>query len=351
MSGAGKTTIGRQVHAQWKKEAANTVLVDGDDVRAIFAQDRNPNTYTVAGRRRNAERVMELCAWLDRQNINVVCCILCIFEDILTNNREKFSNYFEVFVTAPMETLEKRDVKNLYGPAIRGERQNVVGVDIPFPTPKQPNMVVDNSREGVDPRLVANNIIDSMNNRLSEIACDYPYAKGDRLEERNSYFYTPFEGKNFIRAWEQNRAPLLALEPPTAPTPADISGNTWEHDAKKLLEHLMATVTKDQSLLDKLLQRFEVTKRIYTTYNSNLRPMKPEEYHDLELYLRWAEVLETAYSHTEKLPYLNALLKVLDTLISQDEKLTTATLSRLAWLLEREKKHVKTLAASLEVTL
>jgi adenylylsulfate kinase-like enzyme len=38
----------------------------------------------------------------------------------------------------------RRDTRNLYASALRGEIPNVVGVDIPFPEPVSPELVLDN---------------------------------------------------------------------------------------------------------------------------------------------------------------------------------------------------------------
>jgi len=159
MSGAGKTTIGRHVCEQWKEFSPNTVLVDGDEIRELFKHDQRSGSHTVAGRRINAERITELCAWLDNQDINVVCCILSIFPEMREANHDRFSKYFEVYVSVPMETLRKRDVKNLYGPAINGDISDVVGVDIPFPEPTGSDLVLDNSLESSDPRQSATRIL------------------------------------------------------------------------------------------------------------------------------------------------------------------------------------------------
>ena len=144
MSGAGKSTIGREVHRIWKASDPGTVLVDGDTVRAIFRADQSPTDYSIGGRRQNAERIVEICKWLDGEGLNVVCCILAIFPDILSRNREEFSNYFEVFVDAPLERLVERDVKGVYGSTVSGSPENVVGLDIPFPRPVSPDLVIDN---------------------------------------------------------------------------------------------------------------------------------------------------------------------------------------------------------------
>ena len=159
LSGAGKSTIARALHRQWQLEAPCTVLIDGDEVREIFKHNQGPEAYTLQGRRVNAERIAAMSTWLDRQNINAVVSILCIFPDILTANRNCYSDYFEIFVDAPLPTLEARDSKGLYAAARRGETANVVGIDIPFPTPAKPDLVVRNDGPSLDGEAVAADIL------------------------------------------------------------------------------------------------------------------------------------------------------------------------------------------------
>jgi adenylylsulfate kinase len=44
-------------------------------------------------------------------------------------------NFFEIYVNAPIEVCEKRDVKGLYEKARRGEIKNFTGIDSPFNAP------------------------------------------------------------------------------------------------------------------------------------------------------------------------------------------------------------------------
>lgn len=146
MSGSGKTTLGREIVRQWKAQQSNTVLLDGDEVRRIFRQDLAEADYSLAGRRLNAERIFELCAWLDSQQINVVCSILSIFPDLRAKNRQHFQRYFEVYLNPPFETLIERDTKGLYRKALAGQMPNMVGVDIPFPPPEAADLQIDTSQ-------------------------------------------------------------------------------------------------------------------------------------------------------------------------------------------------------------
>ena len=144
MSGAGKTAIGTEVHRQWKATGAPVVMVDGDQVRRIVGQDQSDADYTLVARRENAERLFEICRWLDLEGINVVCSHLSLFADLRDRNRETFSSYFEVFVDVPIDVLVERDDKGIYQAARRGETANVVGVDIDFPRPERADLVVEN---------------------------------------------------------------------------------------------------------------------------------------------------------------------------------------------------------------
>ncbi len=161
LSGSGKSVIGKALHARLKAQDRATVLVDGDEIRAMFGHDRSDEAYTIEGRRLNARRIRELCAWLDRQGIHVVCCILSIFEESHEWMRTNVEDYFEVYISAPMDVLVARSPKELYRKAMRGELRNVVGVDIPFTPPARPDLVIDNGAEKVDLEAAARTILEA----------------------------------------------------------------------------------------------------------------------------------------------------------------------------------------------
>jgi adenylylsulfate kinase len=145
ISGSGKSAVGESLLARWKPGAPNTVLVDGDAVRAVFASIGESADHSVAGRRKNAQRTIALCEWLDHQGINVICCQLSIFEDLRAAHRQLVSSYLEVWLDTPLPIAIARDAKGIYAKALAGEARNVVGIDIPFPEPLQPDLVLDGS--------------------------------------------------------------------------------------------------------------------------------------------------------------------------------------------------------------
>lgn len=160
LSGAGKTTIGREVCRLWKRHAPGTVLLDGDDLRRITGQDRTRRDYSVEGRRQNAERIVRACAWLDGQDINVVCCVLCIFEDIMRANRTLFPHYFQVALDCPLKELKRRDTKGLYTRFDQGLEKNVVGMDIPFSLPGESDLTLRTGPDAPSPETLARRILE-----------------------------------------------------------------------------------------------------------------------------------------------------------------------------------------------
>jgi adenylylsulfate kinase len=141
LSGTGKTTLAKQVVERIRQLNGKVVLLDGDLIRALFGNDVG---HTIEGRRRNAERLSVLSKFLADQGIHVVAAVLSIFPEWRRWNRENIPGYSEVYIKASMQTLLRRDIKNLYAKAARGEIVNVVGVDIPFPEPENPELVIEN---------------------------------------------------------------------------------------------------------------------------------------------------------------------------------------------------------------
>jgi len=147
LSGTGKTTLASQVVERIRQLNGKVVLLDGDLIRTLFGNDVD---HTIEGRRRNAERLSVLSKFLADQGIHVVAAVLSIFPEWRRWNRENIPDYSEVYLKASMQTLLRRDIKNLYAKAARGEIVNVVGVDIPFPEPENPELVIENDVDRIE---------------------------------------------------------------------------------------------------------------------------------------------------------------------------------------------------------
>ena len=58
-------------------------------------------------------------------------------------NRENLPDYIEIYLDASLETVMARDDKGLYAAAERGEMKDVVGLDIPWHAPSNPDLRLD----------------------------------------------------------------------------------------------------------------------------------------------------------------------------------------------------------------
>lgn len=140
-SGAGKTTIGKIFYEKLKSVHPETVFLDGDIMREVFGNDLG---YTEDDRRRCAMRYSRLCQLLEKQDINVVCCTISMFDSIRDWNRKNISNYKEIYVKVSDNVLNKRNQKGLYSAAAQGKNSSVAGVNICVEEPRNPDLILLN---------------------------------------------------------------------------------------------------------------------------------------------------------------------------------------------------------------
>lgn len=144
LSGAGKTTIGNLFYNYLKGQYPNTVFFDGDTLRKVFGDDLG---YTEEERRKCAMRYSRLCAMLEEQGMNVICCTISMFDSVRQWNRENIQNYREIYVRVSMDTLCTRDQKGLYSGITSETEKDVAGIHFQVEMPKNPDLILDNDGE------------------------------------------------------------------------------------------------------------------------------------------------------------------------------------------------------------
>lgn len=157
LSGAGKTTIARMFF-EIVKTKNNIIFLDGDNLREILADDQQ---YSMVMRKKLAIRYSKLCKMLIDQGNDVVIATISMFQDVRDWNRANIINYHEIYIKVPIDILIERDQKKLYSRALKGQIDNVLGMDVEFEAPKNPDIIILN--DGSDtPKNIANFIANKM---------------------------------------------------------------------------------------------------------------------------------------------------------------------------------------------
>jgi adenylylsulfate kinase len=149
LSGAGKTTIAQHFELALNKMGYLTQVLDGDNIRSGI---NNNLGFSEEDRYENIRRISEVSKLLMDSGI------ICINSFISpTNEIRKMAkkiigkeNFIEVFVDAPIEVCEQRDVKGLYEKARRGEIKNFTGIDSPFEIPEDADVVLHTDQISID---------------------------------------------------------------------------------------------------------------------------------------------------------------------------------------------------------
>ena len=144
LSGAGKTTVGRELWSRLRATGRPVVFMDGDALRAVIAEDLG---HSADHRRRSAMRNARLCRLLAAQGVDVVCATISMFHDVQRWNRANIPGYREIYLRVPIDELQRRDSKGIYAAAERGDGRDVVGLDVPAEAPETPDLVLDNYGE------------------------------------------------------------------------------------------------------------------------------------------------------------------------------------------------------------
>jgi len=144
LSGAGKTTLAKEVVLRLRSIGKHVVFLDGDELREIFgAAEANARNHGREGRLALAMRYAHLCRVIASQGVIVVIATISLFREVHLWNRENLPGYFEVYLDVPIEELRRRDPKGIYRRFDTGEIKHVAGLDLPIDVPDAADWVVE----------------------------------------------------------------------------------------------------------------------------------------------------------------------------------------------------------------
>jgi len=139
LSGSGKSTLANLLEKRLHAQGRHTYVLDGDNVRHGLNRDLG---FTEADRVENIRRVAEVARLMVDAGLIVIVAFISPFRAERDFARSLFApgEFIEVYVDAPLEECERRDVKGLYARARRGEIAAFTGISSPYEAPARPEM-------------------------------------------------------------------------------------------------------------------------------------------------------------------------------------------------------------------
>ena len=161
----------------------------------------------------------------------------------------------------------------------------------------------------------------------------YSYINSNLLNKPEHYHYSEFKGLNFINDYINQRlnkieylkndySQINELKLVKEWIDSNIKIDFKSEDIpfnslfffKKII---MSGGDSDKYLINKIIQKFEITKKIYSEYSIDTHKGSGD-YKKIELYILFGICLVLIYEKSKNLKYLNSLLKVSDIICSQN---------------------------------
>jgi adenylyl-sulfate kinase len=147
LSGAGKTTISMTVADRLRQRGYRTELLDGDVVRRHLSKGLG---FSKEDRDENIRRIGFVAGLLARHGVIVLAAAISPYREIRDEVRRGIAHFIEVYVNAPLEVCERRDLKGLYRKARAGEIRGFTGIDDPYEPPLSPEVECRTDLESID---------------------------------------------------------------------------------------------------------------------------------------------------------------------------------------------------------
>lgn len=145
LSGSGKSTIAIALERELHKRGLMCRILDGDNIRSGINSNLG---FSPEDRVENIRRIAEVSKLFIDTGIITLAAFISPNNDLreMACNIIGPDNFLEIYVSTPLETCEKRDVKGLYAKARKGEIKEFTGISAPFEEPAHPALTLDTSR-------------------------------------------------------------------------------------------------------------------------------------------------------------------------------------------------------------
>lgn len=141
LSGSGKSTLASLFETELHNQGVHTYLLDGDNIRMGLNAGLG---FSAEDRRENLRRIAEVAKLMTDAGLVVLAAFVSPFAEDRQRVKDIVgaTQFVEVFVDAPLEVCEQRDVKGLYAKARNGEIAHFTGIHQAFEVPQHPDLTL-----------------------------------------------------------------------------------------------------------------------------------------------------------------------------------------------------------------
>ena len=140
---SGKTTLALKLEKALKGGGFRPVVLDGDNLRQFLYPELG---FSRTARKAQAERATYVAKLIQKVGGTPIVALISPYRADRAWARQELKAFVEVFVDCPAYICAKRDPKDLWARARRGELAQFTGVDDPYERPTLPEVRVDTAR-------------------------------------------------------------------------------------------------------------------------------------------------------------------------------------------------------------
>ena len=149
LSGSGKSTIAIALERELQRRRLLCRILDGDNIRSGINSNLG---FSPEDRVENIRRIAEVGKLFVDTGIITLAAFISPTNELRRMAARIIGeqDFYEVYVSTPLEECERRDVKGLYAKARRGEIRDFTGISAPFEVPENPALSLDTSQLTVE---------------------------------------------------------------------------------------------------------------------------------------------------------------------------------------------------------
>jgi len=174
LSASGKSTTAEILTVMLLERGRQVTVLDGDIVRTHLSKGLG---FSREDRDVNIRRIGFVAAEIVRHGGAVICAAVSPYRSTRNECRSMVGSnrFIEVYVDTPLEVCEERDPKGMYARAREGLIKGFTGIDDPYESPTNPEIVLDTvqsspqtNAERILAELITRNYVQDSDNIRSE---------------------------------------------------------------------------------------------------------------------------------------------------------------------------------------